>query len=106
MIRNGSTRYVSVYTKLHVRYDWSEADTKMYQSCFSSLLNSNVNIPHCVLGCSMYCTDVSHFSDIDKYYADVSRQLQISVCQLWSRNLIATMCLGGLILLKINIIYM
>jgi len=54
----------------------------------------------------MYCTDVSHFSDIDKYYADVSRQLQISVCQLWSRNLIATMCLGGLILLKINIIYM
>ena len=52
------------------RYDWSKVDIEKYQTCLSSAL-SNVNIPHCALGCSMYCTDVSHLSDIDKYYADV-----------------------------------
>jgi len=59
-----------VYKALLDMIGLTKVDIEKYQTCLSSAL-SNVNIPHCALGCSMYCTDVSHLSDIDKYYADI-----------------------------------
>ena len=36
---------------------------------------ASVDIPQCVIGCSYACNNIDHNSAVDKYYADIVREL-------------------------------